>query len=112
MAFFPLATGQRLVVCTQPRAMAAISIARRVAEEYDGTSVGQSVGHTAGSRSAGSGAQSCLIIFNRFRSALFFLQGARLARPSCLSAGSSGQGHTAVGLTPLGGTEARCNSPF
>ena len=28
-----------LVVCTQPRVMAAQSIARRVAEEYDGTSV-------------------------------------------------------------------------
>ena len=50
----------------------------------------------AGSRSAGSGAQSCLLIFNRFRSALFFLQGARLARPSCLSAGSGPHGALCV----------------
>jgi hypothetical protein len=50
----------------------------------------------AGSRSAGSGAQSCPLIFNRFRSALFFLQGARLARPSCLSAGSGPHGALCV----------------
>lgn len=37
-----------LVVCTQPRLVAATSIARRVAEEYDGNSVGYSVGYVVG----------------------------------------------------------------
>ncbi|CAM4805317.1 unnamed protein product [Rotaria magnacalcarata] len=37
-----------LVVCTQPRVVAAISLARRVAEEYDGKSVGESVGYQVG----------------------------------------------------------------
>eukprot|EP01125_Pyxidicula_operculata_P019769 TRINITY_DN7195_c0_g1_i1.p1 TRINITY_DN7195_c0_g1~~TRINITY_DN7195_c0_g1_i1.p1 ORF type:complete len:1883 (+),score=326.43 TRINITY_DN7195_c0_g1_i1:226-5649(+) len=38
----------KLVVCTQPRAIAAMSIAMRVAEEYDGTSVGENVGYKIG----------------------------------------------------------------
>ncbi|CAF1608049.1 unnamed protein product [Adineta ricciae] len=37
-----------LVVCTQPRVVAAISLARRVAQEYDGTSIGRSVGYRVG----------------------------------------------------------------
>ncbi|CAF1601026.1 unnamed protein product, partial [Adineta ricciae] len=45
-----------LVVCTQPRAVAALSLARRVAEEFDGQSVGESVGYQIGhgNRVAGS----------------------------------------------------------
>ncbi|CAF0858850.1 unnamed protein product [Adineta steineri] len=38
-----------LIVCTQPRVVAALSLARRVAEEYDGKSVGNSVGYQVGS---------------------------------------------------------------
>ncbi|UJR18854.1 hypothetical protein I4U23_021982 [Adineta vaga] len=34
-----------LIVCTQPRAVAAMSLARRVANEYDGESEGHSVGY-------------------------------------------------------------------
>ena len=37
-----------LIVCTQPRVIATISLARRVANEYDGTSVGESVGYQVG----------------------------------------------------------------
>ncbi|CAF5040760.1 unnamed protein product, partial [Rotaria sp. Silwood1] len=42
-----------LVVCTQPRVIAAISLARRVANEYDGISVGKSVGYRVGHASVG-----------------------------------------------------------
>jgi HrpA-like RNA helicase len=40
-----------LVICTQPRAIAAMSIARRVAEEFDAGAVGKSVGYVAGQNS-------------------------------------------------------------
>lgn len=40
-----------LVVCTQPRVVAAMSLARRVADEFDGTSEGNSVGYQVGSSS-------------------------------------------------------------
>ncbi|CAF3598550.1 unnamed protein product [Rotaria sp. Silwood1] len=42
-----------LVVCTQPRVITAMSLARRVAEEYDGISVGKSVGYRVGQSSVG-----------------------------------------------------------
>ncbi|CAF4369326.1 unnamed protein product [Rotaria sp. Silwood2] len=42
-----------LVVCTQPRVITAMSLARRVADEYDGTSVGKSVGYRVGQSSVG-----------------------------------------------------------
>eukprot|EP01122_Echinamoeba_exundans_P000205 TRINITY_DN10180_c0_g1_i1.p1 TRINITY_DN10180_c0_g1~~TRINITY_DN10180_c0_g1_i1.p1 ORF type:complete len:914 (+),score=96.79 TRINITY_DN10180_c0_g1_i1:460-3201(+) len=37
-----------LIVCTQPRAIAAISIAQRIAMEYDGAKVGNNVGYQIG----------------------------------------------------------------
>ena len=46
-----------LVVCTQPRVVAAISLARRVADEFDGTSEGNSVGYQVGSS---SGKNNCV----------------------------------------------------
>jgi HrpA-like RNA helicase len=39
-------TGQ--IVCTQPRAIAAISIAQRIAQEFDGSKVGHNVGYQIG----------------------------------------------------------------
>jgi len=39
-----------LVVCTQPRVMAAISIAKRIAVEFDDSGAGQSVGYQVGGR--------------------------------------------------------------
>ena len=44
-----------LVVCTQPRVIAAISLARRVANEYDGVGVGRSVGYHVGVTGTGKG---------------------------------------------------------
>ncbi|CAF3953273.1 unnamed protein product [Rotaria sp. Silwood1] len=44
-----------LVVCTQPRVVAAVSLARRVANEYDGASVGESVGYQVGYGGTGRG---------------------------------------------------------
>jgi HrpA-like RNA helicase len=44
-----------LVVCTQPRVIAATSLASRVANEYDGMSVGRSVGYRVGITSVISG---------------------------------------------------------
>ncbi|CAF1053309.1 unnamed protein product [Didymodactylos carnosus] len=42
-----------LIVCTQPRVMAAISIAKCVAHEYDGGNIGMSVGYQVGGRQNG-----------------------------------------------------------
>ena len=39
-----------IVACTQPRVMAAISIAKRISMEYDGTSVGGNVGYRVGGK--------------------------------------------------------------
>jgi hypothetical protein len=47
--------GAGLVICTQPRAMAATSIAKRVAEEFDGRGVGDSVGYLVGGGRGGRG---------------------------------------------------------
>ena len=44
-----------MVVCTQPRVIAAISLAHRVASEYDGTPVGRSVGYRVGITGFGRG---------------------------------------------------------
>eukprot|EP00808_Paulinella_micropora_P013937 g1559.t1 len=44
-----------LVVCTQPRVIAAVSIAKRVALEFDGTSVGHNVGYKVGGSGASNG---------------------------------------------------------
>jgi HrpA-like RNA helicase len=40
-----------LVVCTQPREIASMVLAGRVADEYDGTSEGNSVGYQVGNNS-------------------------------------------------------------
>ena len=37
-----------VVVCTQPRVIAAISVAQRISQEFDGTSAGKNVGYTVG----------------------------------------------------------------
>eukprot|EP01062_Namystynia_karyoxenos_P043096 TRINITY_DN3154_c0_g1_i4.p1 TRINITY_DN3154_c0_g1~~TRINITY_DN3154_c0_g1_i4.p1 ORF type:complete len:2283 (+),score=455.23 TRINITY_DN3154_c0_g1_i4:912-7760(+) len=42
--------GDRTVVCTQPRQVAAITIAQRVADEYDGADCGVSVGYEVGGK--------------------------------------------------------------
>eukprot|EP01043_Picozoa_sp_COSAG02_P034945 COSAG02_NODE_2473_length_8740_cov_335.972688_1_plen_2244_part_00 len=39
-----------LIVCTQPRALAAVDISKRIALEFDGTNVGENVGNAAGRR--------------------------------------------------------------
>jgi len=39
---------EKMIICTQPRVIAAITIAKRVAQEYDGTSIGNSVGYQVG----------------------------------------------------------------
>ncbi len=39
-----------LIVCTQPRALAAVDISKRIAFEFDGASVGINVGNAAGRR--------------------------------------------------------------
>jgi HrpA-like RNA helicase len=51
--------GLKQIVCTQPRAFAAQSIATRVAEEFDGTAVGANVGYAVG----GSGTPGRKIMF-------------------------------------------------
>ena len=47
--------GPGLVVCTQPRAKAAKSVAIRIAKEYDGTAPGNRVGHKTGTNHGVSG---------------------------------------------------------
>ena len=37
-----------LVICTQPRALAAVQISKRIADEYDGDEVGENVGFSVG----------------------------------------------------------------
>jgi hypothetical protein len=37
--------GEGLIVCTQPRVLAALSLARRIAGEFDNSSVGENVGY-------------------------------------------------------------------
>ena len=45
------------IICTQPRALAAVSIARRVALEFDGESIGYSVGFQVGSNTRKEGSR-------------------------------------------------------
>ncbi len=53
------AVRRHLVVCTQPRAMAATTVAQRVAEEFDGRPAGASVGFETGRGRAVKG--SCIM---------------------------------------------------
>ncbi|CAF1005352.1 unnamed protein product, partial [Didymodactylos carnosus] len=48
-----------LVVCTQPRASTAVALAHRVADQYDGTSEGNSVGYQISNGNAGK--NNCVI---------------------------------------------------
>eukprot|EP00029_Vermamoeba_vermiformis_P009953 TRINITY_DN512_c0_g2_i1.p1 TRINITY_DN512_c0_g2~~TRINITY_DN512_c0_g2_i1.p1 ORF type:complete len:2506 (-),score=-35.58 TRINITY_DN512_c0_g2_i1:398-7915(-) len=50
-----------LVVCTQPRALAALSISQRISQEFDGCPVGQSVGYKAGGGKAVHGSRIMLM---------------------------------------------------
>lgn len=49
-----------LVVCTQPRSIAAVSIASRIAHEFDGRPTGGNVGHSPGSKQFAQGNQIVL----------------------------------------------------
>ena len=55
------ASASSMTYCTQPRKFAARSIARRVSEEFDGTSRGPSVGYTVGG--AGDSKRGSRIVF-------------------------------------------------
>jgi HrpA-like RNA helicase len=50
-----------LIICTQPRVLAAVSIATRIAEEYDGTAVGNNVGYKVGGSKGSEGSKIMLM---------------------------------------------------
>lgn len=75
---------EKQIICTQPRAIAAVSIARRVALEFDGESIGYSVGFQVGSSTRKEGSRimfmtdSAVIYESQKRGRRKFFDGVRV----------------------------------